>query len=410
MNKVNFRYLFLLAWLAALSTKAQVSSENYVQTTERISDKQVLSTTEQNICNHTYRIGDKIELQQATFKHFDQKGKGAIWDLTDINLSDNASWLTITSNPHDEHGLIINGLNTRYFCHQNETGTYLDGYENNQSKISYKLTDLITPPNFVQNSMATGYFNGYAIYSESVYSRIYGTYECQVDGLGTMLLPSGDTITGVTRVHIQKHTGQRYVKDVEDAMAIRLLVDSICIYTPDSILQRLAVDSNIVETNIYRWYGQKYRYPIYETFESHVKGNNVGFKTAYYCSPQSQQSLSSNDNEELKASSDREKTRAIFKNRQSAAKHMLSDGTFIDYSVSVTPDNKVNIGVYCSSEANVNCSIHTIDGIMVCQQSFNGPSKKTYNICLPLSSHSHGIYILNISVNGQQFSEKFIYK
>ena len=144
MNKVNFRYLFLLAWLTALSTKAQVSSENYVQTTERISDKQVLSTTEQNICNHTYHIGDKIERQQATFKHFDQKGKGAIWDLTDINLSDNASWLTITSNPHDEHGLIINGLNTRYFCHKNETGTYLDGYENNQSKISYKLSKGLT--------------------------------------------------------------------------------------------------------------------------------------------------------------------------------------------------------------------------------------------------------------------------
>lgn len=70
---------------------------------------------QQNICNHTYHIGDKIERQQATFKHFDQKGKGAIWDLTDINLSDNVSWLTITSNPHDEHGLIINGLNTVIF-------------------------------------------------------------------------------------------------------------------------------------------------------------------------------------------------------------------------------------------------------------------------------------------------------
>lgn len=70
---------------------------------------------QQNICNHTYHIGDKIERQQATFKHFDQKGEGAIWDLTDINLSDNVSWLTITSNPQDEHGLIINGLNTRYF-------------------------------------------------------------------------------------------------------------------------------------------------------------------------------------------------------------------------------------------------------------------------------------------------------
>lgn len=87
--------------------------------------------------------------------------------------------------------------------------------------------------------MATGYFNGYAIYSESVYSRIYGTYECQVDGLGTMLLPSGDTITGVTRVHIQKHTGQQYLKNIEHAKALRMLVDSVNIYTHDSIIQHL---------------------------------------------------------------------------------------------------------------------------------------------------------------------------
>ena len=371
MNKVNFRYLFLLAWFTALSTKAQVSSENYVQTTERISDTQVLSITEQNICNHTYHIGDKIERQQATFKHFDQKGKGAIWDLTDINLSDNVSWLTITSNPHDEHGLIINGLNTRYFCHQNDTGTYLDGYENNQSKISYKLTDLIAPPSFVLNSMATGYFNGYAIYS--VYSRIYGTYECQVDGLGTMLLPSGDTITGVTRVHIQKHTGQQYLKNIEHAKALRMLVDSVNIYTHDSIIQHLAVDSNLVETNIYRWYAQGESYPIYETLDSHVKGNNIGFKVAYYYSPQS-----------------------------------LKDNEYD--SVNVTSDGNVNVAMFCSSRAKIDCNIHTIDGMMVCQQSFKESSKKTYNICLPLSSHSHGIYILNISVNGQQFSEKFIYK
>ena len=45
MNKINFRCLFLLTWFAALSTKAQVSSENYILTTERISDTQVLSTT-----------------------------------------------------------------------------------------------------------------------------------------------------------------------------------------------------------------------------------------------------------------------------------------------------------------------------------------------------------------------------
>lgn len=47
------------------------------------------------------------------------------------------------------------------------------------------------------------------------------------------------------------------------------------------------MDSNLVETNIYRWYAQGESYPIYETLDSHVKGNNIGFKVAYYYSPQS---------------------------------------------------------------------------------------------------------------------------
>lgn len=38
--------ILLLAWLFALPTKAQVPSENYVQTTERISDTESLTTTQ----------------------------------------------------------------------------------------------------------------------------------------------------------------------------------------------------------------------------------------------------------------------------------------------------------------------------------------------------------------------------
>ena len=191
------------------------------------------------------------------------------------------------------------------------------------------LTDLIAPPSFVLNSMATGYFNGYAIYSESVYSRIYGTYECQVDGLGTMLLPSGDTITGVTRVHIQKHTGQQYLKNIEHAKALRLLVDSVNVYTHDSIIQHLAVDSNLVETNIYRWYAQGESYPIYETLDSHVKGNNIGFKVAYYYSPQSWKNKD-NEYEKSRGISQGEISKATSTGRPSISRHVFSNGTFID--------------------------------------------------------------------------------
>jgi len=212
-----------------------------------------------------------------------------------------------------------------------------------------------------------------------------------------MLLPSGDTITGVTRVHIQKHTGQQYLKNIEHSKALRMLVDSVNIYTHDSIIQHLAVDSNLVETNIYRWYAQGESYPIYETLDSHVKGNNIGFKVAYYYSPQS---LKDNEYEKSRNISQRERAKATSNGRPRISRHVFSNGTFIDYSVNVTSDGNVNVAMFCSSRAKIDCNIHTIDGMMVCQQSFKESGKKTYNICLPLSSHPHGIYILNISVNG----------
>lgn len=187
------------------------------------------------------------------------------------------------------------------------------------------------------------------------------------------------------------------------------MVDCVDVYTHDSIIQHLAVDSNLVEINIYRWYAQGESYPIYETLDSHVKGNNIGFKVAYYYSPQSWKDKD-NEYEKSRGISQGEISKATSTGRPSISRHVFSNGTFIDYSVNVTSDGNVNVVMFCSSRAKIDCNIHTIDGIMVCQQRFEDSSKKTYNICLPLSSHSHGIYILYISVNGQQFSEKFIYK
>ena len=99
MNKVNFRYLFLLAWLAALPTKAQVSSENYILTTERISDTQVLSTTE--YYNGLGRPFEKVEQKKTPdganliyLKEYD--GLGRDWK-TWLPVKDASDFLSISA-------------------------------------------------------------------------------------------------------------------------------------------------------------------------------------------------------------------------------------------------------------------------------------------------------------------------
>lgn len=88
-----------------------------------------LCTNAQQVANaHAFRVGDKLVRQQVTYKQFDKQEHHAIWDLSYIELSDNLSLLEFTENPQDEHGIIANGTNTRYYYRQDDLGTFLMCY------------------------------------------------------------------------------------------------------------------------------------------------------------------------------------------------------------------------------------------------------------------------------------------
>ena len=366
---------------------------------------------QRDIHAHAYRAGDKVERQQVAFKHFEKQRENAVWDLSDIENSNKTSVLEFAENPQDKEGIIANGAYTRFYYRQNDTGIYLMGYENNQSKVCYNMPELAYLPSQTIGNKTTGCFNGYAIYAESVFSRIYGTYEYMTEERGTLLLPSKDSIKDVVKVHILKTTGQHYLKGAENSKTLRVLVDSISRYTTDSIYQHLETDSMTVETNIYKWYAKGYRYPIYETEEVHVKGNSLGFKAAYYSHPLSLLSSDNNYQEKTRAVVQKVKSSASQNTQlQSSSKHIFPDGTSVEFSLNVTSDGNVYVALFCSTEEKLGCGIYTVDGITVGQEEFDGSQKGAHRFHQSLYSYPHGIYILTISVGGQQFSEKFAYK
>lgn len=371
-----------------------------------------LSTEAQQATNaHAFRIGDKLERQQAAYRQFDWQEHQAIWDLSDIDSSDNLSLLEFTENPQDEHGIIANGTNTRYYYRQDDLGTFLMGYENNQSKICYNMPELASLDNMAIGNKASGCFSGYAIYAESVFSRIYGIYECHVGEVGTIILPTNDSIGNVVKVQVTKTTGQHYLSDIENPKALQFLVDSISVYNNDSILHHLATDSCLVISTTNRWYAKGYRYPIYETIESHIKGNKVGFKAAYYSSPQSQKSPGEDEDEKEKVRKVGYKASPVPNKdiKKNMSKHIFPDETYMDYSLETTSDGQVNVALFCTSNTRISCGIYTMDGMAIGHKEYDGSNQRTYYFSQSLSSYPHGIYILSISVNGQQFSEKFTY-
>lgn len=367
------------------------------------------SSAQQASYAHAFRAGDKVERQQVTYKEFAKNENCAIWDLSDIESSGHLSLLEFMENPQDKQGVIANDGNTRYCYHQSESGMFLVGYENNQSNVCYNMPEPTLLSSMVVGSKVTGCFSGYAVYAESVFSRIYGTSEYSVDEEGTLILPSNDSIEDVKRVHVLKTTGQRYLSEVENSKALRILVDSASVYTTDSVLQHLAADSILVESNVYKWYAKGYRYPIYETIESHVKGNPIGLKVAYFCSPQFQKTLNDADNEKERAVASKSRFNAKRNNLQGNHNYIFPDGTYVDYSLSLTSDGRVNVTLFCTSAAKISCGIYTVNGVVVGQKEYDGDSRDVHSFSHSLSSYSHGVYIFCISVNGQTLSEKFTY-
>ena len=75
--------------------------------------------------------------------------------------------------------------------------------------------------------------------------RRYGTYKTKVDALGKLVLPQGDTLRNVIRLHTERYVGTITVP-------IDTMLSRIPAFTVDSIVQHLAPDTAKVREDEYR--------------------------------------------------------------------------------------------------------------------------------------------------------------
>ena len=361
--------------------------------------------------DHVMRGGDKMECSQVTYKEFPSVGLGCVWDLSDIEGLGKRASLEYFANPKEVNQIIGLEQSTYYFYKPESQVVFLDGYENKLTKVVYRMPEVTYCKDMTLGCEKAGVIDGYSIYSDYIFSRIYGTYLYQVDGKGSLRLPSGEVLGNVTRVHLSKTISQKYLNNIKSSKALRLLVDSIAPYHADSIVRHLALDSCLVETNVYRWYAQGYRYPIYETMESHVKGNQSHFTLAKYCSPESQDLLNDFENEKIRVALSREQGKeqpdksAVLK---SSSRKQLSDGTSFEYTFSVDATRQVGLDLLCSKKVKASVGIYTLDGMVIGQHDFDNQDSHL-SCSLPLGANIHRVYVLTLTVNGEKFSEKFTY-
>ena len=351
----------------------------------------------QNVAgSYHYRIGDKVKKQHVENMPLASTGRHTLWDFSEMELSGKSH--RVKYSPADINGLdsLIAGTEhrTRSYYRCTQDSLLLCGYEDNLNRVSYDRPELLLHLPLRYGDRSEGVFHGTATYCEKMFMRVCGSYTVETDGTGSMVLPSGDTLRHVSRVHLRELALQQYYPHIMTERELQTYVDSIAPYTADSIVQRLSADSLTTVTDTYRWYAAGYRYPILEYMTTGWQGEAPGETTILYCSPEEQKLYSDEENEQVReclAQADRQGG-----NDNNA---VPSPSALSRCEVSVH-GQMVRVSFDLSKDAMVTGLVCTVSGMVQRQQSQRFAAGADNQMGLDCSGLRKGEYVLYLNVNG----------
>ena len=241
-----------------------------------------LTTSGQTISqsNNRYRGSDVLEKKQIVVKGFSLNDAKGVWSLEEAEISEGSYDAEYTT---ETDTLMAVERGNRTYYSQDRGSVSIIGSENFMELISYDMPETwLTFPMQMGDSVC-GYFNGSGPYCERFFLRRYGTYKTKADAAGKIVLPQGDTLRNVLRLHTERYVGTI-------AVPIDTMQYKIPAFTVDSIIQHLTPDTAKVREDIYRWYAEGYRYPILEAKTTSYRDSMLT-EEMYYCPPEIQEQL-----------------------------------------------------------------------------------------------------------------------
>ena len=350
-----------------------------------------------NQSNNRYRNYDVLEKKQVTVKGFDLNSKKCVWSLEDAELSE-GTYKAEYSTETDTLVAVERGDRTYYSQDRNTVD--IIGSENFMELISYDMPERwLQFPMQVGDSVC-GFFNGSGPYCERFFIRRYGTYKTKADAAGTLVLPKGDSLRNVIRLHTERYVGTITVP-------IDTMEKKIPAFTVDSIIRHLAPDTAKVREDIYRWYAEGYRYPILEA-KSLSFCDSLLTEEMYYCPPDMQRTLAyDEDNKQIRtrlAEEERARWLASSPDEDSNPKSRGKNG----FTYNLTQDDN-------SDQVTINYSTdHVTKMTALVTNALGYVYRRTDQSCavgngqatIDCSGLRRGQYILYINVDGEQYAEK----
>lgn len=355
-------------------------------------------------CN-LFRGNDHLVKQQVEYKAPGRSGDNVFWDFSRQELINDHYRLDYRA--YDDSLCIGQEHKTLYKYRLSGDTVYSCGFENPTTLVTESRPSIFLIFPFHYKEKHENYFHANGDYCNRLFLTLTGKTSVEADAYGTMLLPSGDTLRHVLRIHQSREIAQRM-------FPYNCILASDTIFCTDSTDYYLANDSLTLQSETYRWYAEGYRYPVFETVETItlIHGNPVSlYNTAFMYTP-SDQYYDLNNDLENQVRRDAEQARLEAERNAQAFEgnnDLEADDENITYSVNVSQGgNELIIEYVLAEQSDLTFILFDIQSRQLTQLSRAGQSSGTYRESISLTGLQPGEYTLRIMVNGKVFGVKII--
>jgi len=351
-----------------------------------------------NTLHNHYRPGDVLIKQQVEFVDPGNAGENQLWNFSELKTINNEYTLTYSlpslegdslyilgdvryrkGNVDDNELIIGTEHNTMYYYHLRGDSLLQTGHENPSVKLKY------TPPMVLMNfplnygQMVSSNYTSKGKYSGTIDIQSQGMTITTADAYGSLILPSGDTLSPVLRT--------KTVQTIED------------IKKPEN--------AKALET--FRWYSKGYRYPVFETIRNiNIADSTVIFCTAFFYPPQDHLYLDTDpENQAL--------LEELWKETENNTP--VQDGKTVTIEDIMTckiyPNpvvSQMNLEYELKQDANVSFELYSMEGLPVKKIKAASKTKGIYNETMDCTNLLTKNYILRITADGLVVNEVIIKK
>lgn len=338
------------------------------------------------------RVGDNVDYFRVTYPSVSVKDNSVVWDLTQSTLGRKkyTSSYILNGDSHDTLSIIESG--SKYLCFSGMDGFYECGFENSHTKIDYDIPIKLYAFPMSYGDSINGVFRGTGNYCDRQQILTYGSWTSNADATGSLILPSGDTLHNVVRIHLQRRILCRFYP-MDNTRKLLPMVDM------ENIHNSLTDNDSLIISDSYFWFARGYRYPIlkYQTAHAKTQSDNVERKV-YFCPPEIQEELPLDD-ENIKVRTENSNktnnpTNGTDKNKN--FKYTFSNDSYgRNIHISYTADSPIDVNAILTNTAGVVYRTLSQTGNISGSIDFN------------YSSLQPGQYVVYIKTGTETYIEKF---